>query len=75
MEIIQCKFRVEHNGGRVTGEYSDGKVSFKSTAGIPDDTSLYKGSACHTEEDQALYLDLLENEVNMGAVVADPALL
>lgn len=66
MKIHGCEFSVEHpTAGLIHGRYRDGKVHFSGTSSFPTTDNRWSGSTYHSEENQAIYLDLLQAAVKI----------
>ena len=65
MKIYSCSFRIKHpEKGFIHGRYRDGEVHLAGTSGTTDNSS-WKGSTFHTEKEQVVYLDLLQDAIKI----------
>ena len=66
MKIQNCFFNINHpKNGFIFGGYREGEVFFSGTSEYPTTDSRWRGASYYSKEDQAVYLDLLQDAVKI----------
>jgi len=69
MQIQNCFFSINHpQNGFIYGGYREGEVFFSGTS---EPGKRWKGTSYYSKEDQAVYLDLLQDAVKIHGKLFD----